>query len=204
MGVYKKIESPHFFNIVTNLFSLCGRGKRVHKVLGKIFDQECKDRVLELGSGTSQFYFHYLRNVCSYIVSDINLEYLRFSKRKTEMKNIPHIVFDAQNIPFQDNSIDRVFALFLFHHLCDEAAINAFNECRRIVRKGGKIIIADPFLPEKNYDFIAKFLAKIDRGRWIRDKDKFYSMLGLENFDVSEHYLEGSYPYNIYIFIVNN
>ena len=202
--IHKVAELPYFFNFIKNIFSLGGRGRKLQESLGRVIDNQCKGDVLELGSGTSQFSHHYLRNVFSYTVSDINFRYMHFSRKKKDMQNIPHVVFNARYIPLKENSMDRIFCLFTFHHLSDESVIAAFKECQRVLRSAGKMIVVDVFRPENKYDILGKFLATIDRGRWIRKREAFESLLSLNSFSLSEFSLEGSYPYHMRGFIINN
>ncbi len=60
-------------------------------------------------------------------------------------------VFDAQSIPFQDNSISNIVAVDVLHHI--EFPIRFFNEANRVLKKGGRIILLEPAITPVSYPF---------------------------------------------------
>ncbi len=52
------------------------------------------------------------------------------------------LVSSAYTLPFKDNSLDRLFLMFVFHHL---GRVEEFlNEAYRCLKSGGEIVIIDP------------------------------------------------------------
>ncbi|MBI1800980.1 MAG: methyltransferase domain-containing protein [Chloroflexi bacterium] len=49
----------------------------------------------------------------------------------------------AFNLPYQDNSFDRVFSSLLFHHLAREDKARTLNEIYRVLSPGGELHVAD-------------------------------------------------------------
>ena len=49
----------------------------------------------------------------------------------------------AFNLPYPDNSFDRIFSSLLFHHLTREAKERTLKEVYRVLRPGGELHVAD-------------------------------------------------------------
>lgn len=61
-----------------------------------------------------------------------------------ENKNIPNsnfLVFDGENLEFEDNSFDLIFAAGVFHHIDKEKRAGALKELHRILKKDGNLFI---------------------------------------------------------------
>lgn len=56
----------------------------------------------------------------------------------------PDIVGDIHAIPLPDESVDGIFCMAVLEHVVDP--IRAVNEMKRILKKGGKVLIYVPFL----------------------------------------------------------
>lgn len=63
------------------------------------------------------------------------------------------MVFSAESLPFEDNSLDAIIAIFVLHHIPD---INRFfAEAKRVLKKGGGIIAVETY-----YSPLARFIYK--------------------------------------------
>lgn len=51
-------------------------------------------------------------------------------------------IIDAANIPYADDELDRIFALFVIHHLPDPKGF--LDEAYRTLKPGGEFVILDP------------------------------------------------------------
>ncbi len=85
------------------------------------------DDILELGSGAG-----FLKDfIPSLITSDV-----------FETPGVDRVV-DARRLPFQDDSLDAIVMIDVFHHLPE---VNLFfEEAKRCLRDGGKIIMVEPW-----------------------------------------------------------
>jgi ubiquinone/menaquinone biosynthesis C-methylase UbiE len=96
---------------------------------------------LELAAGTGRVTRH-LRKVlpgsAKLIASDINADILGLAKQKLKNENIDWQIIDAQQLPFEDNSIDLVVCYFGYMFVPDKA--KAFAEAFRVLRPGGRLL----------------------------------------------------------------
>ncbi len=60
-------------------------------------------------------------------------------------------VFDAQSMPFKDNSVTNIVAIDVLHHI--EFPIRFFNEANRVLKNGGRIILLEPAITPISYPF---------------------------------------------------
>jgi len=199
---HKVLEKPLYFNTITRVFAIGGREKRINESVSGLFNKECMGEVLEIGSGTGQFSYYYLKHLGTYTATDINLDYLRYSKKK--VGTIKYVTCDSSMLPFSSQSFDRVFALFMFHHLSGKMSLSSLREMKRCLKKHGKIVIIDPFVPENRMDFVGRLLAKMDRGRWIRKRGDFCRLLKHAGLRIdAEMKMNGSWPYNMWTYILS-
>lgn len=91
----------------------------------------------------------------------------------------PRITFKAQPcypLQFEDESIDVITVCCAFHHF--ENPQNFIDECKRVLKKNGRIYIADP-----NYSPLVRFLANTIMFRLTKKGDvKVYSEEELKEF----------------------
>ncbi len=91
--------------------------------------------ILDDGCGTGHLAeFLPLEKIIGLDISEGMLKYAR--------KRIPQVIkSDAQNLPFQDETFDCVFARALLHHLPEPE--KAVAEIKRVLKKGGRVIFCD-------------------------------------------------------------
>lgn len=88
----------------------------------------------------------------------VGLEYNEKLIKTCEDKSIKIIQGDAQNMPFEDNFFDVIYATALIEHL--EQPMKMLKEAHRVLKPGGIIIITtpDPF-----FDKIAQAIGHIEK-----------------------------------------
>jgi ubiquinone/menaquinone biosynthesis C-methylase UbiE len=117
---------------------------------------------LELASGTGRVTRH-LRNVLplssKLIASDISEDMLKIAKEKLKDANIEWQVIDAQDLPFENSSVDLIVCCFGYMFVPDKG--KAFAETHRILRPGGMLIFTTWDKLEFNAaSFVYRTLAK--------------------------------------------
>ncbi len=98
--------------------------------------------LLEIGTGMSSL----LEDVPQFnrFGIDISANTIDMVQRYFKQKNIPATlcVADAESIPFEDNTFDVIITSHTFEHIKNDT--KAFQECARILKPGGELIIFVP------------------------------------------------------------
>ena len=69
----------------------------------------------------------------------------------------PNVLFSAlDRLPLQRHTVDRVISLAALHHVMDKPSV--FQECHRILRRGGMLCIADVWAGSAVADFLDGFV----------------------------------------------
>ncbi len=122
---------------------------------------------LEIGCGTGRVTRH-LRKVLSkhtkLIASDISLDMMQLAKEHLKDQPVEWQIINAQQLPFDDISIDLIVCSFMYMFVEDKA--KAFDEAYRVLKPGGMLLfttwdkleyneasnvfrhIAKPYLPD--------------------------------------------------------
>jgi ubiquinone/menaquinone biosynthesis C-methylase UbiE len=107
------------------------------------FDALCPplkdERLLEIGCGTAAFTTRIKSNRANITGIDISVVSL---KRAAELSGCDMTAADACFLPFPDENFDTVLLTGVLHHLPDMKS--AFEECFRVLSKGGRLFAFDP------------------------------------------------------------
>jgi len=134
----------------TNLICLNGYEKtdinpsQVAESISEFLDLDENTAVLEVGCGAGMI-AQYLS--CKYTGVDYSESLI---KKHEELVGNKPILAAADNLPFDDNMFDCVFAFSIFQYFPDiEYTNRAIDEMHRVCKGGGKIFIGD--LPIKSH-----------------------------------------------------
>lgn len=104
-------------------------------------------RVLDFGCGTGTLTLMVEASEprADVVGVDVDRMVLAIARDKSEI-NYSKISFEQVSpgpLPFPDRSFDRVLSCLVLHHLRHDEKLAALSECRRVLRPGGEIHIAD-------------------------------------------------------------
>ena len=99
-------------------------------------------RVLELGCGTGANFKFYPASTLA-VSSELSFEMLKTAKQKTTSNFLVNT--DAQFLPFGENDFDAAFATLVFCSIPEPRL--AFEELKRVVNKGGKVVLLEHVRP---------------------------------------------------------
>ena len=119
---------------------------RISKVW-ELYTPKNDERVLDLGCGWGTFCFAVAplcREVTGVDFSRKSVDLCNKLLEKSEYDNIKFVCADAQDTGLESESYDIIIAADLFEHLYPEIFEKVLDECRRLLKKGGKLIIWTP------------------------------------------------------------
>ena len=105
------------------------------------------ERVLDLACGTGTLALEVLERAPGARVTgvDADPEILERARRKAD-KAGAELAFDegmSTELPYADETFEVVLSTLFFHHLRDEAKRDTADEIARVVRPGGRVVVAD-------------------------------------------------------------
>ena len=125
---------------------------RIAKAVWKAIPSNSK--LLDIGCGSSPIIGRY-KNA---IGIDVNEEKLRFLKE--QYPNIETRTMSAETLDFPDEYFDYVICIELLEHL--EDAEKAITEIARVLKRGGKVVLATPDYARKHWYIVEQFTAYKD------------------------------------------
>ncbi|MFH1209745.1 MAG: methyltransferase domain-containing protein [archaeon] len=180
------LESP-----ITNEYSLRKRLKM--PLIMKALSINKTDKVLDIGCGSGIF----SEAIAKQAKEAYGLDYsktniLNVRSNYKNLKNLHFVIGDASNMPFKDNYFDAVLATELIEHIQND---NKFlQECNRVLKKGGKLIITTPCTnPLVSVDWFRKIGAGIDMSKDFGHKrpgytkEELYSLLKKNKFKIENY-----------------
>ncbi|MFW6176585.1 MAG: class I SAM-dependent methyltransferase [Thermoplasmatota archaeon] len=141
-----------FYDMLDNIPVLSSPQKRWKKSAVKALELEGDEKVLDIGTGTGEI----LPWIAEYlddgvvIGTDISKGMLRRTKtkiKKNDLENKVKVVYDdIENSRFSKDSFDKIIATFTFTTVPDPK--RTAEECKRILKKDGEIVVLDTGKPE--------------------------------------------------------
>ncbi len=144
-------EGDYFANInkyqsYSDLLKTKFQKYRIKKLL-KIYTPSKYEKVLDLGCALGTMSFA-LAPYCNEIVGlDYSKKAISTANRLLQTSpynNIKFIVASADNTNLPSNSFDVIISADLFEHLYPDVYKKTLDECRRVLKKGGKLVIWTP------------------------------------------------------------
>jgi ubiquinone/menaquinone biosynthesis C-methylase UbiE len=105
------------------------------------------ERVVDLGSAWGAFSFElapYCKQTIGVDFSETAAKFCMKRLRSSAFANLSFVCADAQNTGLKPGSIDSIFCSDLVEHLYPDQFTNTLDECKRILRPEGKLVIWTP------------------------------------------------------------
>ncbi len=147
------------------------------------------DIVLDVGTGTGVIVHALAPKVKEVIGLDISQDMLEHSNWRD---NKYFIKRDIKDTIFYDNVFDKVTARLVFHHIIERTQ-KAMDECYRILKRGGKMVLSEgiPPKPELKKDYSRIFKLKEKRLTFLEeDLVNLMKKSGFKNISVITHIMK--------------
>lgn len=146
-SVYKTHKNSELDKLLANTGDLCLK-RRSKEIINGLNPTE-KHKVLDAGCGDG-FFLHLLAELGNYDLTglDDNPKALALAKKYVKSKKLKLVEGDVLNMPFRDNSFDRIICSEVLEHLPND--IVGLKEFKRVMKKGGLVAIT---VPCHNYPF---------------------------------------------------
>lgn len=124
------------------------RNYLTNRIIKKHLEVKTSDVVLDFGCG--------LGRVARFLASDCKrVEAVDGSKEMIEAAqkyfnnpaNVNYQVVSTKPLPFEDNSIDKIFTFWVLQHFGDDLVEETLKEFARVLKPGGKIILFEQTIP---------------------------------------------------------
>lgn len=132
------------------------------------------NKILDIGTGTGYLAFPLAERFPAASVCGIDIaeKIVMNNNAIVKEKGIPNLtfeVFDGLKYPFSDGSFDLIVTRYAFHHFPN--AVDAIRQMKRILVKGGRVLISDPVRNEKDENRVIDSFMKVKKDGHIQ----FYS-----------------------------
>jgi SAM-dependent methyltransferase len=171
MSLYRILEMPAVYR-TSQLVLAPGMERIVSELLSRTFVEIPKPAaVLDVGCGPSSWLW-------KFGMKPLGLDLCHAYTKKFRDAGYLSVTGSATCLPFPSDSFDLVFSYGLLHHLPEAMARETVREIIRTTRAGGHAVIFDPMLPKAAWRRPhAWALCKLDRGRFVRQQDKYESTI---------------------------
>lgn len=116
---------------------------------------------------------------------DLSEHMLEVARGKAVAGNVQFIQANAEDLPFPDSSFDRVTISLGIHEMNRQGRENALAEMRRVLKRGGLLVVADMRRPDKWFNKLGmKFVGLVETDT-LSDmwRGSLYREIGHAGFD---------------------
>jgi ubiquinone/menaquinone biosynthesis C-methylase UbiE len=82
-------------------------------------------------------------------------------------------VADARKLELPDGRFDQVLIFGLLHHLSDEIVTDVLRECRRLLVKGGRLLVIEDIPAGSKLNLIGHLIHNVENGEHIRPAEEY-------------------------------
>ena len=196
--IYSLLSITSIYSFVQWIMS----GTSFRKKIVKKYITKNNVKVLDIGCGPAEI-LDSLPTV-KYFGYDINSTYINYAKKKYKNRGKffckKFTSKDIKKLP----KFDHVLLFGILHHLNDVEIKNLMIIVKKILKKEGNIITADPIFIKKQNP-ITKFIIKKDRGDNVRNKKEYIKIIKKYFKKInSKIYHQKFIPYTWFVMLCKN
>jgi ubiquinone/menaquinone biosynthesis C-methylase UbiE len=144
---------------------MLGRQGAYNREIVALLELQGRHRVLDLGCGTGEL----TRMIADRLDSargglslgiDAAARMIAVARKKRGNDACRFEVAAAENLPYEDASFDAVVSSLFFHHVDLELKQRALAESYRVLKPGGKLVIADMHTPTTRMGWLVSWTAR--------------------------------------------
>jgi SAM-dependent methyltransferase len=143
-------------------------------LVSEFIQPESNISVLDVGCGVASI-LPYLNDV-DYVGVDHNPDYIAEAQEVFGKRGSFHIADVSEVSGLINKKFERILLLRVLHHLTDTQCDKLLGECSELLEPGGALITFDCALTDDQH-WIARYLAKADRGRYARSPDHYLRLI---------------------------
>ncbi len=154
----------------------------------KVLDEEIKNIIVELdikendvivNLGAGGFHLN------KFLPNNVIYKPYEFNKDFASNDNILYCNYDK--LPIEDNTVDKIVICALLHHFNDEQRSKIYDECNRVLKRGGLLLVADVIKGSSQDYWLNKIVDKYNpnghKGVFFEESDK--RIIEKNNFKVN-------------------
>ncbi len=123
-----------------------GDSKHLNSLLD-LCDAKDNNNILDLGTGNGYVAFELAKrnpniSVAGLDIAKVSIEQNNEIAKSENLNNIKFTSYDGMNLPYEDNSFDKIISRYTFHHFPDPE--NMIKQIYKKLTKKGLFILSDP------------------------------------------------------------
>lgn len=174
------LENPNVYSFFQNLVG-ADRERRI--LVGEILNLRPGSRVLDVGCGPADILEH-LPDDLDYVGIDYSSDYIEAAKKRFGNRGRFFVSDVAQLNSIGESGFDVAFAVGVLHHLEDETVRGLMRDVHSVLKPEGRFVTLDPAI-EYPQNPIARALARLDRGQFVRTAEEYAALAKSAYGDVS-------------------
>jgi ubiquinone/menaquinone biosynthesis C-methylase UbiE len=149
------------------------------------------DNVLDLGCGNGRLYSFLKKRGIKYTGIDSSERMIEIAKEKNQEGDPKFEVVEALDLPFSENSFDKVYSVAVLHHIpSSDFRLEFMEEIKRVLKSKGKLVLTVWNLAQIDKPSLIKYtILRLFGKSKLDPKDVFYPWKNPEGKILAQRYV---------------